>query len=158
MGINGRFFAALKIIYCDFVSVRADGDSWWVYRSSIDTPRWIITDCLIDIVVFEWIPLNVLQIKHSHLTGHVNRHYEFLPVALYQLEIVDFWLKWFDRYEIYIIICKRDLLKFFSVTECQCDWIKAIHIQFMIHGNNNETMFFTDYHQVHFLNSLVVQK
>lgn len=83
MSINIRFLATLKIIYNDFVSIRADSDSWGVDRGSIYTPCRIITDCLIYIVVFEWIPLDVLQIKHSHLACHVNCHYEFLPVALY---------------------------------------------------------------------------
>ena len=44
------------------------------------------------IAVFEWISIDVFQVKHSHLASHVHCNYEFLTIARYHFQIIDFLL------------------------------------------------------------------
>lgn len=63
-----------------------------IHSRPINTPGRVIIRRADDITVFERVPLEVIQIKHPELSGHIHGHYELLAIARDQFEIIDLLL------------------------------------------------------------------
>lgn len=153
--INGSLASTLEIVHSHLVRVWSYCYPRRVGCWTVDTPSRVICARINNVRVFEGVLVEVMQIYHANLTGHVHRDQEFLVIASYDLQVVYFFLHKFFKSP-YPIIVERNALWLCVIAYRDSNRIEFEQLELRIHCDNQEAMPLADNHKVHFLSSLVI--